>query len=76
MAASSSLICAASWSTRARCVSMVFCATDERAELVVALEVALGVGELRLVEALLGNRLVELGLVGGRIDHWPARRRA
>ena len=47
---------------------MVFCATTLAAELGVALEVALGVGELRLVERLLGLRLVELGLVGGGID--------
>ena len=38
------------------------------AKLRVALEVALGVGELRLVQRLLGERLVELRLVGGGID--------
>ena len=41
---------------------------DVGRELGVALEVALGVGELRLVERLLGQRLVELRLVGGGID--------
>ena len=34
----------------------------------VAFEIALGVGELRLVQRLLGDRLVELRLIGGRID--------
>ena len=34
----------------------------------VALEVALGVGELRLVQRLLGDRLVELRLEGHRVD--------
>ena len=68
IAASSSLICAVSWATSASCVSIVFWAMTLSGELGVALEVALGVGELRLVERLLGDRLVELGLIGGRID--------
>ena len=34
----------------------------------VALEVEPGIGELRLVLRLLGDRLIELRLVGGRID--------
>ena len=37
-------------------------------ELLVADKIVLGVGELRLVLRLLGDGLVELGLVGGRID--------
>ena len=41
---------------------------DVGRELLVALEVAPGVGELRVVERLLGDRLVELGLVGHGID--------
>ena len=47
---------------------MVFCATTLPPSLAVALEIAPGVGELHLVERLLGDGLVELGLVGGGID--------
>ena len=41
---------------------------SERANLGVALEVALGIGEQRLVERLLGCGLVERGLEGPRVD--------
>ena len=41
---------------------------DVGRELLVAFEVAPGVGELRVVERLLGHGLVELGLVGDGID--------
>ena len=45
-----------------------FLSDDVAAELGIALHVALGVGKLRLVERLLGGGLVELRLVGRRID--------
>jgi hypothetical protein len=41
---------------------------DVRPDLVVAREVGLRVGELHLVGVLLGQRLVELGLVAGWVD--------